>query len=240
MRGVKMRKERKEKNIFEKTVIVATIIILTIGSITPLITAKSEKDINTQTIEYKNDFNNKQLVQVEVSRWAENNKIVTSLEFWPKDKINGFLKALEGADYEHCLTIMQQYDLVPKDKTQDDLENFLADQYQQINEDFEKHKDLEISKENGHFFESAIISGEVYAPFFCFRIPMLFYAINSGNGGDIYIELQDYCVSLDGNQHFNMVIYIWLGIFSPPLRNGRNYINRGFGGTAFNLYISVS
>ena len=228
--------------------IFATIILLTVGSIAPLITARSKIDVSTNTSSYPIIFNNQQLVQVQVSRWTEENELVTSIEFWPQNKVDGYLKDMRNADVANGqhIAVLQQYGLIPQDKTQDDLENFFAEQIeqnQQISKKYEKHIEQSTSNDpqpgDGGTFYNAEISGVVYAPFFAFRIPAFAYIINSDYGGEIKILLTDYEINLDGNRYFDMFIFIWAGIFVPPLKNFMNRINRAFGGVAGYLSVSI-
>ena len=241
---MKMQKGRKDKHILGKMMIFATIILLTVGSIAPLITARSQIDVKANLFSHPRMLINKQLVQVQVSRWTEDNELVTSIEFWPQYKVDAYRVAMEKADTidgQH-FTVLKQYGLIPQDKTQDDLSNFYADQYiqnKQISKEFEKHAEkLTFKSGSSHIFHNAVIWGEIYAPFFCFRIPFISYVINSDNGGEIEIEVEDMYIPLSGNRYFDMFIFIWVGMFFPPVRNGINHMNKGFSGLAG--YISIA
>jgi hypothetical protein len=236
-----------EKRSFKNMMIFATIIFLMMGSITPLITAISPINVCTQLSSHSRTIPNEQLIKVEVSRWTEDNKIVTSFEFWPKDKVDAFQEAMRDADTidGECFTVMQQYGLIPQCKTQEDLENFFAEQcnqYQQINKKNEHYMNLEASEGFSDVFNDVKIFGKVYAPFFCIHFPFIVCSINSRYGGEIEIDLSDVgtTITRSGTQHFSMFILSWIGLFNPPLHNGKNYIDRVFSGKAGYLSISMA
>lgn len=222
--------------------------ILTMGSITPLITANSSINIYNLISSGPKVFNDQQLVQVEVSRWTENNEIVTSLEFWTKKKLERFQKAMNSAGDAQSFSIMQQYGLILQSKTQDEFEIFLADQYDQSRRDFKQnrnliltiHKVLTTFRGNYHSSEGCDIElGFINSPFICFRIPGLVYYIYSNNGGELFYHGDGITFDQSGEELFLMTMEKFIGIFIPPIKNRINIFPRAFTGWASKIEVKI-
>jgi len=241
-----MRIGLKGRYVLKKMMILAAIMLLTIGGITPLITAntpliktRSTNDVQNPESTCLRNLNYQKFVQVEVSKWTEDDGLINTIEIWPKDKVDGFRDAMDSVANGQRFSIMQQYGLIPQGRTQADFKIFLAEQYKQtkIIKNLDRQQ-INTANSRSKFF-NVFISGEVYAPFFCSRIPFLLYVIRSDNGGNIVVENEDWVIPLSGNQLFDMFMCIWIGIFLPPLINGNNHIDREFFGTAGYLSIEI-
>jgi len=137
--------------------------------------------------------------------------------------------------FEQLFSVYKQYGFVPQDKTQIDLENFLAaqyDQHQQTIDDFiDENGELPFS--GNEFSEyDVVLLGNMGKPFFCARIPGLIYLIQTiGTSPWFYANYLSGGVSGSISGYgYAMELVIWIGWFLLPPHNG---INRGLFSTHF-------
>jgi hypothetical protein len=119
--------------------------------------------------------------------------------------------------------------------------NLLQNQPEQIIEEPEQQEEP-VTLGGGRYrgFNCEIV-GSVNAPFYCLRIPGLFYFIHSANGGEVTVYNLDeqYEVPLSGDEMLKMTFVLGVCAFVPPVHNFENLLPRSFGGKAFAIDVTL-
>ena len=130
--------------------------------------------------------------------------------------------------------VYQYWDIIPEGEDLEDLSGILYDlylEYQELIEDCHDEYGLE---EYGHEY-ICHVDGILDSSFVCFRIPGIYYFINTDRGSLNYISY----VSWNSDSYFGpmgLELLIYIGVWAPPCHNGYNYLTRVFYGFTYLLY----
>ena len=231
------RKEKINKYFIKRMMIIGTISLLILGSTGSIINASISHQVQQAELQISECTETQLLIAVQVSRWTEGDEIVTGIEYWSLSYYNEFVEAMNSILYNEIrstgemtmqyMAVLQQFNVIPQDKTISDLELFLQDQYNQHQQTIEDYIDQQGESPGGDYFLLAALVGTMAKPFHCLRIPSIVYLIDS-IGGDQYFRADYTCLNYDqhgsyrGHGRYAMDIYIWLGVFVPPVHNGIN------------------
>ena len=180
-------------------------------------------------------------IDVQVSKWTEEGGIGAANESWLQDDYDEFVEDLDAAWEEENKTvaaeivfeICQEYGIIPGNKTQNELEDFLTAQYNQHQEEIDGYHDEYGANMTYHWQGGpAFITGVISRLFVVsFRVPYIYYMIESPLGGFItYHSFSSMDTGYEVGNYFAMELLIFIGVFVPPLHIGLNLLPSAFFG----------
>ena len=231
-----------------RLVIIGIVSLFILGSTGPMICAELS---HSPSVAHRIHHYYPVTIQVQVSRWTEDDELETTNETWTIQQYNDFQGSLGGIDpcggggsQDAYLTVFQQYGIIPEGKTMTDLENFLAAKYAENQEIIEQHMQQQGSQGRGYIFSGSgvFMRGTVERPIANFHIPAILYYLVSDFGGSLeYSTLFGDCESgsFSGDDSFDGTWYIWIGAVVPPLVQFLTPYDISFTGFALVAHIGI-